>query len=172
MPQAWQIETWRDLYVMLGTTAGALIGLLFVATSLHLSEIVNNKYARTRARNNLFYLLSLVATATSMLLPQSPQALAAEVVAIYSVLMLFHMRNVYTFRVLKRREGTRAGFSGVTALQFIGSDLAGLAGGAYIYDARTIGLYLVAAAFIGYLSTVVFNTWTIMLWVGRLETRT
>ena len=34
-----ELEAWRDLYVMLGTSAAALIGLLFVATSLHLTEI-------------------------------------------------------------------------------------------------------------------------------------
>ena len=33
-----QLEGWRDLYVMLGTSAAALIGLLFVATSLHLTK--------------------------------------------------------------------------------------------------------------------------------------
>ena len=42
MDHAYQPELWRDLYVMLGTAAAALIGLLFIATSLHLNEIVNN----------------------------------------------------------------------------------------------------------------------------------
>jgi hypothetical protein len=44
-----QPEQWRDLYVMLGTTAGALIGLLFVAMSMHLDLMVGNPifvYAR------------------------------------------------------------------------------------------------------------------------------
>ena len=36
-----QPELWRDLYVMLGTSSAALIGLLLVVTSLHLDEIVN-----------------------------------------------------------------------------------------------------------------------------------
>ena len=34
-------EAWRDLYVMLGTSSAALIGLLYVVTSLHLDEIVS-----------------------------------------------------------------------------------------------------------------------------------
>lgn len=171
MPQAWQIEPWRDVYVMLGTTAGALIGLLFVATSLHLAEIVSDKYARTRARNNLLYLLCLVATATVMLLPQAPRPLGIELLLIYVCLFIFHARNFYMFRVLRRHEGTRVGFSGVIAVQFFGSDAAGVVGATFIYNAQTIGLYLVAAAYFLYLSTVVFNTWQIMLWVGRSETK-
>jgi len=36
MENVYQPELWRDAYVMLGTAAAALIGLLFVVTSLHL----------------------------------------------------------------------------------------------------------------------------------------
>ena len=34
------IDAWHDLYVMLGTSSAALIGLLFIATSIHLGEVV------------------------------------------------------------------------------------------------------------------------------------
>jgi hypothetical protein len=33
------IAAWRDLYVMLGTSSAALIGLLFIATPMHLGEV-------------------------------------------------------------------------------------------------------------------------------------
>ena len=36
------IDAWHDLYVMLGTSSAALIGLLFIATSIHLDEVVSN----------------------------------------------------------------------------------------------------------------------------------
>src|SRR5262249_9922252 len=42
-------EAWHELYVMLGTSSAALIGLLFVATSLHLREIANQDIYRLRA---------------------------------------------------------------------------------------------------------------------------
>jgi hypothetical protein len=61
-------ELWRDAYVMLGTAAAALIGLLFVVTSLHLDEIANNPVYRIRARNNRFYLLTLLVEATLILI--------------------------------------------------------------------------------------------------------
>ena len=61
METARQLEPWRDLYVMLGTTSAALIGLLYVVTSLHLDEIVNNPGYRRRARSNSFYLIVTLA---------------------------------------------------------------------------------------------------------------
>jgi hypothetical protein len=33
------IDAWHDLYVMLGTSSAALIGLLFIATPMHLGEV-------------------------------------------------------------------------------------------------------------------------------------
>ena len=46
MESAYQPELWRDLYVMLGTSSAALIGLLFVVTSLHLNEVMNKPVFR------------------------------------------------------------------------------------------------------------------------------
>ena len=67
---AFQPEQWRDLYVMLGTTAGALIGLLFVAMSLHLDLMVSNPIFRLRARNNTIHLLIMLVQAGLLLAPQ------------------------------------------------------------------------------------------------------
>jgi hypothetical protein len=65
---------------MLGTAAAALIGLLFVATSLHLDEIMKNSVYRIRARNNSFYLLMLLLEATLIPIPQPMAILGAELI--------------------------------------------------------------------------------------------
>jgi hypothetical protein len=44
---------WRDHFVMVGGGAAALTGLVFVAMSLHLSDIVSNPAHRHRARTIL-----------------------------------------------------------------------------------------------------------------------
>jgi hypothetical protein len=41
----------QNLYLMLGTSSAALIGLLFVATSPHLVEVVSSPAFRIRAYN-------------------------------------------------------------------------------------------------------------------------
>ncbi len=63
MEHDYQPELWHDLYVMLGSSSAALIGLLFVATSLHLKEIVNNPIFRLRTRINYIYLIITVVEA-------------------------------------------------------------------------------------------------------------
>jgi hypothetical protein len=42
--------SWNELYLMLETSSAALIGLLFVAMSLHLAEIANEEIYRLRAQ--------------------------------------------------------------------------------------------------------------------------
>ena len=70
MTNAGHLELWHDLYVMLVTSAAALLGLLFVVTSLHLDEIVNNLVYRTRARSNSIFLLLTLVEAAAILTPQ------------------------------------------------------------------------------------------------------
>ena len=70
IPKEDLIKAWHDLYVMLGTSSAALIGLLFVATSLHLGEVVSNPGFRVRSYNQTVYLLTLVVEAVLILVPQ------------------------------------------------------------------------------------------------------
>ena len=53
-------SSWNELYLMLGSSSAALIGLLFVATSLHLAEIANEDIYRLRAQYTMLSLLSLL----------------------------------------------------------------------------------------------------------------
>ena len=75
MEHSYQMEQWHDLYVMLGTSSAALIGLLFVATSLRLDGIVSNRVYRIRALYNSIYLIMTLVHAALVLTPQ-PSSLA------------------------------------------------------------------------------------------------
>ena len=50
---------WRDYFVMVGGGAAALTGLVFVAMSLHLSDIAGNRMHRHRARTLLTALTTI-----------------------------------------------------------------------------------------------------------------
>ena len=60
----------HELYLMLGTSSAALVGLLFVATSLHLAEIANEDLYRLRAQYTTLILLSTLLVAIAVLMPQ------------------------------------------------------------------------------------------------------
>jgi hypothetical protein len=65
-----KVGSWGELYVMLGTSSAALIGLLFVATSLHLKELVDKQVLRTRSRNLTLHLTAMLVQAAAILTPQ------------------------------------------------------------------------------------------------------
>src|SRR5690242_4382831 len=78
---------WQDYFVMLGSTAGALVGLLFVVMSLHIASITERSDANMRAtidgsRNNTFHLLTVLAEAAIILAPQPVLWLGVELIII------------------------------------------------------------------------------------------
>ena len=65
MGETYQPELWRDVFVMIGTTSGALVGLLFIVMSLHLDRIgelsdYNMRATIEGARYNILHLLTVV----------------------------------------------------------------------------------------------------------------
>ncbi len=169
MAIGYQPELWRDIFVMLGTAAAALIGLLFIATSLHLDEIIKNQMYRMRARNNMFYLWIMLFQATFVLIPQPMAALGIELAVIGLFLLLLHLRNVYMFRYKNKEIGDRGGFQINTTLRFMTSDLLGLAGGAFLVALSNWGMYLITASYLIFIGSVIYSAWLIMLGVGQAE---
>ena len=169
MDHAYQPEQWRDLYVMLGTTSGALIGLLFVATSLHLDDIATNPVYRVRAYNQTLYLLMLVVEAALILMPQPARWMGAELAAINLYGLWFPLRNIYNF--ICKKIDVSGGWMIYRALRYIAAFMFGAAGGiAFIVD-RPWGIYVVTASYVLLLIAVVLNAWAIMIGVGQSEKR-
>lgn len=154
---------------MLGTAAAALIGLLFVATSLHLNEIVSNPVYLIRARNNLFYLFTMVVEATLILIPQPMAFLGAELTAIALLLIQYHLRNLYKFRFKNKEVGDRGGFSIQTSRRLIASDLFCIVGGACMINLSNWGMYLIAISYVIFLGAIIMSAWNILLGIGQAE---
>ena len=161
-----QPELLRDMFVMLGSSAGALIGLLFIAASLHVKEIVNNPVFYRRAFNNTCYLLIILVEALLILIPQPIHILGAELVAINFVGLSLPLRFAYIF--FANEEGfRRGGASFQLAIFFSASFLLGIAGGATLIGLSNWGIYLVAASCVILLVKVVLSAWSILVGVGR-----
>ena len=167
MENAYQPELWRDLYVMLGTSSAALIGLLFVVTSLHLNEIMNNQVYRIRARNMTFHLVALLVQAALILTPQPMAVLGAELVAINLFGLQLPLSFVYKAFYKNKKMGKRGAYSIYHGIINIAGYLLGIAGGASLIEQSNWGMYLVTASFITFLVSAILNAWTIMLVVGQ-----
>jgi len=91
------IQAWHDLYVTLGSASAGLIGLIFVAASLHLGEVMNNPMFRVRAYHITLYLLTLLVVAVVILVPQSVHFLGAEILVVNLVGLLIPLRTLYSY---------------------------------------------------------------------------
>jgi hypothetical protein len=162
------IEAWHDLYVMLGTSSAALIGLLFIATSLHLGEVVSNPAFRVRSYNQTLYLLTLLVAAVLILVPQPVPILGAELVVLNLAGLWFPIRTYYTF-FYKQDNRHRGGMKMSRFIPFGGSHLLGVVGGIALTQRSPWGMYIVTVSYTMLLVAVVIGAWSTMLGVEQKQ---
>ena len=163
------VGSWGELYVMLGTSSAALIGLLFVAASLHLNEIVNNDVYRIRSRNITLLLVAMLVEAATILTPQPASALGAELIAVNLAGLCPPIALTYQVFFRNRKIGKPHGFSIYRAIPIHVSYLLGIAGGAILLTRSNWGMYLVTVSYVSLLVSAIWNAWLIMLGIGRAE---
>ena len=157
------IGAWHDLYVMLGTSSAALIGLLFIATSIHLDEVVSNPGFRVRSYNQTLYLLTLLVEATLILVPQPVSFLGAELLVLNLVGLWIALSTSYIFIYKHRDNSHRGGMKLSRAIPLSVSYLVGIAGGIALIQGSQWGMYIVTVSYTALLVTVVLGAWSTML---------
>jgi hypothetical protein len=159
---------WRDLYVMLGTSSAALIGLLFVATSLHVKEIVNDDVYRLRAQYTTLILVDTLIEATVILTPL-PVLFVGAGLAVANLHLMWLPMNLLLKASTISKNRRRGGFSARRALFVLFAGFVGLGGSISIMLGGGWGLFFVTASYAGCLIFAIWNAWMIMLGIGRLE---
>jgi hypothetical protein len=167
-----RLEAWRDLIVMIGTSAGALVGLLFIVMSLHFDKIGERSDDNMRltiegGRNNTFHLLTVLVEAAAILTPQPLSFLGAELVALNLFGLRLPLSILYKYARKPITISERGGFPTVLVGTIIVAYLAGAAGGALLFQGVPWGIYLVAASLVVKLVRSVLTAW--MLMFGMLQ---
>jgi hypothetical protein len=84
------MHEWDTFAVVLGGSAGALVGLLFVALSIHAKHISESPDLRGRAAQTMVVFAALLLAALVMAIPNQPDwALGVEFVAVAVVIAVF-----------------------------------------------------------------------------------
>ncbi len=169
MATGYQPEVWRDLFVMIGTSAASLVGLLFIVMSLHIGAIRDrpdyNMGATIHAsRNNTYHLLTALVTAVVVLTPQPPPILGAELVALH----LFGLRLPITF-TLRHFIENHGGFPISMIVTISTGYLLGVIGGIALIGMGGWGLYLVSASCALILVRSVLTAWMLMFGERRAD---
>jgi hypothetical protein len=155
---AYDPAAWHDLYLMAGTVAGGLTGLIFVAVSLQLETVLADRWHRGTAGSSLLALMSVVVISGALLVPDQPRvAVGAEVTILavasplYNLVALLHLPSSNrAIAVVKLVVGIIGGLLAVTA----GISLLIGAGG---------GLWLLLPAAAIALTSSVLNAWRLMV---------
>jgi hypothetical protein len=165
-----ELVLWHDFNVALVTAAAGLLGLLFVALSIHIRTLSLPRNAELRAVARTIFLGYVVALAIGFLalLPQSLLAFGVE-------LMVLILVAILPFGAAAR-SGLRATGVGydrrVTIVQFVlGFALfaIGVIGAIGVAAGELWALYLTAAVAIVSLLWGVFNTWELIFRIQRVS---
>ena len=81
MPYQAVAQRWHDFYIIAGTAAATLVGLLFVGLSLHLGAVLSRSEVRSLARVTLANFGLLLFLSLFLVIPQDASALRPELIA-------------------------------------------------------------------------------------------
>jgi modulator of FtsH protease len=165
MEDAYRPEAWRDLYVMLGGSAAALSGLLFVAISIHLDRILRVPYLRVFARNSMIALIMALIRASLILVPQSAFLLAIELL----LTVAFGLALVTNALLHQFRDAPLARKLPVITIVFC--DLLMMAGAASLIVQTGGGMYVVTVAYLIFLCLIVARAWALLIGIYQHEDR-
>jgi hypothetical protein len=73
-------QRWHDFYIVAGTAAATLVGLLFVGLSLHLRAVLSRSEVRSLARVTLANFGLILFVSLFMVIPQRPSATSPDLI--------------------------------------------------------------------------------------------
>jgi hypothetical protein len=167
MHNPFQPDAWHDLYITLGGSSAALIGLLFVAATLHIREIVNNSMFKIRVQYSTLILIGTLIQAAAILMPQPAPLLGVELLALNLWGLSFPVRLTYT--AMMKPAAKRGGYSIYRGVSFISGFVLGVAGSIVMIAGAEWGLYLVTICYVSSLVATVWNAWAMMIEIGQGE---
>ena len=156
---------WSDLYVAMAGAAAALLGLLFVAVSINLEQVLRLAFLPLRAGETLGVLVVLLATAVFVLVPgQSRTALGIELAATGGLLVgldgWLRIRQRHPISLPARRVVVPVVIVALTGAPLVvaGATLVTGAGG---------GLYWTVPALLAGFAGAVVNAWVLLVEILR-----
>jgi hypothetical protein len=163
-----ELSEWREFFVTTATVAGALVGLLFVAVSVHLRLLSDEHYVDLRLDALRILLGYVVAMGLSLfaLIPQSLAALGQETLVFFVLIVATSVRNL-------PRLFRSSGVYGRRNLWFraallVAGGAATLGGGLALLAGQAWPLQLLAASVMVLIVVSVFRTWDIVFRGARV----
>lgn len=168
MPYRAVIQGWHDFYIVAGTVAATLVGLLFVGLSLHLRVVLSRNEVRSLARVTLANLGLVVILSLFMVIPEGISTVRVELLfsAIISLGVVLPSLVSATRSETKTLRGyrlmARIGFS---VIAYAGVIVASLTYTAHSYRSA---LSVLVAILVGLVVISLRNSWDLLVSVGEV----
>ena len=165
------LERWHDVFLLTGTAAVTLIGLLFVSLSFNLDVILHESRAHllALARQSFFGFIYVMLVSLFCLEPAwRPRTLGVTLIALGALLSLFWLRHLFDMRRgdhsdIGRRTILLRALFGVLAATLL------VLGGLGMIRGAPDALHLVTLALIFLLATGARSAWDLLVRVGRVK---
>jgi hypothetical protein len=163
-------EHWREFFLMVGSGAAALTGLVFVSMTLNLKVIARDPTHRNRAIGTLAgFTAAFMICGLSLIGGQDHVVVGIEWLIISSIAWLIYL-NGYV-RALKEN-GSKLGLSVSCTIGSSICYLAEIIGSIILIAGHIIGLQIAATALIIYFYYMISGAWLLILGVHEHETQT
>jgi hypothetical protein len=154
---------WRDYFVMVGGGGAALTGLVFVAMSLHLSDIVADPTHRHRARTILTALTDVFVRCGLVLMGgQTARAVGVEIFVMLVIVEVVVLRSLH--EALSDSAGAQHGVLSRT-LGYAVCLIIEQIGAAILFFGHTWGLYAVGVGMMASFLFIVSGAWLLLVGV-------
>jgi hypothetical protein len=154
-------EQWHDFFLLVGTGAVTLTGLIFVALTIHLRSITQDIVHRSRALSSLTGLTAaFLQCAIAMLPEQSHKKLGIELMILATISLSVFLWGIYrTFRT-----GVNPiSYSHWRTLEGTFMYLTEIIGAGVFISGHIVGLYIVVLGLLANLLFIVSGAWLLVV---------
>ena len=165
----YQPAEWHDFFLVTGTGAAALAGLVFVAMSINLDVVAQNATHRGRAINMLTgFTAAFIICALALMGGKSHQAVGAEWLVVATLAALIYVRN---YVQAAKSGGVQAELRPDRLAGGVTCYVAQLVGAVVLILGDIAGLYVAAVALIVWFALLISGAWLLLVVVHEDRSR-
>jgi hypothetical protein len=163
---AYSPADWESFFVAIVSAAAALTGLLFVAVSINLQDIIKEGAGlATRALETLLSLLLVMVSAALVLVPQNIRLLGAEILVLAAPLLVVNLRSQLKYR--RQNPDSPLLWSTSRMLTSAAATVPGLLAGLSLAVRWGGGLYWLVPTAVGGVAGAVYSAWVLLVEINR-----